>query len=254
MFKRGTLKQKLREKSLTLGAWITLPNTSIAEIFANAGFDWVVIDLEHSTITIDQTGELIRVIDLSGVSPLVRLTSNNSDLIKRVMDAGAHGIIVPNICSAEEARYAVSSTRYFPKGSRGVGLARAQGYGNSFHDYIEWQSDGPVVIVQIENASALDNLESIFSVEGVDAFMIGPYDLSCSMGYPGEFNHIEFVEAKNKILKTAKKVGCISGYHVVEPDISILNSVVEEGFLFIAYSLDSKILDVGARKVFNYKK
>ena len=98
------LKARINKKNLTIGSWITLYNESLAEIFAKSGFDWLVIDMEHSAITIDQAAKLIRVIDLAGCIPLVRLTSNDHNLIKRVMDAGAHGIIVPNINSSDEAK------------------------------------------------------------------------------------------------------------------------------------------------------
>ena len=131
------LKEKLKNRQLTIGTWITINSTSIAEILANAGYDWLVIDLEHSTISIDQTAELIRTIELSGVSSLVRLTNNDENQIKRIMDAGARGIVVPMIMNAEEAKDAIASTRYPPLGKRGVGLARAQGYGATFNDYFK---------------------------------------------------------------------------------------------------------------------
>ena len=132
------LKNKLNNKQITIGSWITIGNTAVAEILAKAGFDWLVVDIEHSTISIDTVGDLIRVIDLAGVTPLVRLTSNDPNLIKRVMDAGAHGIIVPMVNSEKDAMDAVAATRSPPIGIRGVGLARAQGYGVSFTDYFEW--------------------------------------------------------------------------------------------------------------------
>src|SRR3990167_8565198 len=116
---KNTLKQRLHAKESTIGSWITLGHTAIAEIMAHAGFDWLVVDLEHSTISIERAGELIRVIDLCGIAPLVRLTSNHPDQIKRVMDAGAHGIIVPMVNSADDAVRAVASTRYAPQGIRG---------------------------------------------------------------------------------------------------------------------------------------
>src|ERR1043165_6778962 len=183
------LKEKLRRGEPALGSWITLSHPAIAEIMAKAGFDFVVVDLEHSVISIDVAGDLIRVIDLCGVAPLVRLTSNDADLIKRVMNAGAHGILVPMVNSAEDAANAVAATRYAPGGCRGVGLSRAQGYcaGSGFNDYLQWQREGPVVIVQIEHIDAIGRLDDILAVEGVDGLLMGPYDLSCSQGIPGEF-------------------------------------------------------------------
>ena len=246
MFARK-LKAKLKARELCLGTWITLGNSTIAEIFSRAGFDWVVVDLEHSTISIDQAGELIRTIELAGTSPLARLTSNDTNLIKRVMDAGAHGVVVPNVNTSEEASKAVAATRYAPLGHRGVGLARAQGYGPKFSDYLDWQKDGPIVIVQIEDKVALDHLESIFTTQGVDGFIIGPYDLSCSMGIPGEFERPEFLAAMKRILSTGLRLDCPPGVHVVEPDPVGLRQAISDGYRFIAYSVDIRMLDVAAR-------
>lgn len=244
----SNLKAKLKGGQLCLGTWITLGHSAIAEIFAKAGFDWVVVDLEHSTISIEKAGELIRTIDLVGVSPLVRLTSNDTNLIKRVMDAGAHGIVVPNVNNPKDARTAVAATRYAPRGHRGVGLARAQQFGPGFKDYLEWQKDGPTVIVQIEHQSALGHLDEIFTTPGVDGFIIGPYDLSCSMGMPGEFDRPEFVSAIQTILQTGMRVGCPAGIHIVEPDPQSLRQVIGEGYRFIAYSVDIRMLDAFARE------
>lgn len=241
------LKNSLKANRLTIGSWITIGHTSIAEILARAGFDWLVVDLEHTTISIEQAGELIRVIDLCGAAPLVRLTSNNPNQIKRVMDAGAHGIVVPMVNSAEEAIRAVAATRYAPQGNRGVGLARAQGYGSEFNEYLQWQAEGPVVIVQIEHRDALEQLEAILAVPGVDGFIIGPYDLSCSMEMPGEFEHPEFKAAMGRILSTGLRLGCPAGLHIVEPDQPRLRQTIKEGYSFIAYSVDMRMLDVAAR-------
>ena len=232
---------------LSLGSWITLGHSGIAEIMSDAGFDWLVVDLEHSTISIEQAGELIRTIDLTGITPLVRLTSNNPDQIKRVMDAGAHGIVVPMVNCPRDAQVAIAATRYAPQGSRGVGLARAQAYGPKFTDYLEWQKDSTVVIVQIEHKDAVAQLENILLVPGVDGFIVGPYDLSCSMGIPGEFEHREFKKVMNFILNTGLRIGCPPGLHIVEPDVLRLKESIEQGYRFIAYSVDVRMLDVSAR-------
>ena len=250
----NSLKEKLRKKELTIGSWISLGNTAIAEIMANAGFDWIVVDLEHSTISIEQAGELIRVIDLAGSFPLVRLTSNDENQIKRVMDAGAHGIVVPMVNSVEDAMRAISATRYAPQGNRGVGLARAQKYGAGFKDYLEWQKENPVVIVQIEHIDAIDHLEDIFSISNVDGFIIGPYDLSCSMGIPGEFKNPKFLEVMELIRDCAKQSDKPGGLHIVEPDRKLLNQSIKDGYCFIAYSVDIRMLDSVCREGLNHVK
>ena len=248
------LKSKLNNKQITVGSWITIGHPAIAEILTKAGFDWLVVDLEHSTISIEQAGDLIRIIDLSGTTPLVRLTSNDSNQIKRVMDAGAHGIVVPMVNSKEDATNAVAATRYSPQGIRGVGLARAQSYGAGFQDYFEWQKNGPIVIVQIEHQSALENLEEIFSVSGVDGYIIGPYDLSCSLGAPGDFSHPDFIAAMKHIQATGDLLDKPGGLHIVEPDIKKLNEAIASGHKFIAYSVDIRMLDVTAREAINKVK
>lgn len=248
------LRRAIKSGKLTLGSWITIGHPSIAEILAKAGYDWIVVDLEHSVIPIDAAGELIRTIDLCGVSPLVRLTSNHPDQIKRVMDAGAHGIVVPMVNTPEEAERAVKATRYAPQGTRGVGLGRAHGYGTRFKEYFDWQAEGPVVIVQIEHCDAVERLEDILVVPGVDGFIIGPYDLSCSMGRPGQFDDTEFKDAVTRILRTGKRLGVPAGLHIVEPDLTRLQSAIREGYTFIAYSVDMRMLDVAARRAIETAK
>jgi 2-keto-3-deoxy-L-rhamnonate aldolase RhmA len=241
------LKQCLKMNQLTIGSWITLAHPAIAEIMARAGFDWLTIDLEHSAITIREAEELIRVISLSGVPPLVRLTSNDSNQIKRVMDAGAHGVIVPMVNSREDAKKAVQSLYYPPVGQRGVGLARAQGYGTSFSAYQKWLEDEAVIIVMIEHIDAVNNLEEILTVPGIDGFIIGPYDLSTTMGIPGRFEDPRMVEAIEKIRTISSALGKTGGLHVVEPDSAKLREAIGNGFRFLAYSLDIRILDVHSR-------
>ena len=248
------LKNKLSNNELTFGSWLTLGSLAVTEIMAKANFDWLVVDLEHSTISIDLAGDMIRIIDLCEVTPLVRLTSNDANQIKRVMDAGAGGIVVPMVNCAQEARNAVEATRYSPNGTRGVGLARAQGYGANFHEYLQWQVNEPVVIVQIEHIDAVNNLEEILSVNGVNGYIVGPYDLTGSLGKPGDFECPEFLEAMERINTIAKRIGMPGGLHIVEPDIQQLIKCIDDGAQFIAYSLDIRILDVFAREALSKVK
>lgn len=241
------LKTALCNKKLSIGSWITLANPGIAEIMARAGFDWLVVDLEHSVISIREAGELIRVIDLCGVSPLVRLSANDPVQIKRIMDAGAHGIIVPMVNSVSEAERAVKAVLYPPRGKRGVGLARAQGYGASFETYKNWLEQNTIVIVQIEHIKAVENLQDILAVREVDGFIIGPYDLSGSIGVHGQFEHPLMLEALERIRTVGLSSGKAPGIHVVEPDVDQLRQRLEEGYRFVAYSLDIRMLDCVCR-------
>ena len=243
-----SLKNKLQNQELTIGSWISLAHPAIAEIFCKAGYDWLTIDLEHSVISLKETEELIRIIDLHGVTPLVRLSSINETQVKRVLDSGAKGVIVPNIKNAHEVKTVHSWMNYPDQGGhRGVGLARAQAYGPGFKNYMSNCSNELSLIVQIESAQALENIDEILSCPEVDAFMVGPYDLSASLGIPGEFDHPKLKEALNSIYKAGKHHGKSSGTHVVEPNPEELSMKIEEGLNFIAYSVDFRMLDTCAR-------
>lgn len=242
--RRCRLKEKLQKNKLTIGSWITLDHTAVAEIMAARGFDWLVIDMEHSVITLDKAQELIRVIGLCGVVPLVRVKENDAAVIKRVMDAGAHGVVIPMVNSQAEAMRAVQSVKYPPVGKRGVGLARAQGYGMEFEKYKKWINNNSVVIVQIEHVEAIRNLETILTVDGIDGSIIGPYDLSASMGYPGEFERKDVKAAINRYSTVCQKLGKSAGFHVVPADAQMVNMKIKEGFKFIGFSLDTLFLGV----------
>jgi 2-dehydro-3-deoxyglucarate aldolase len=242
-----TLKEKIQNRKITIGSWITLGHSAIAEIMARAGFDWLVIDMEHSVIELSETQEMIQAMDGAGTPSIVRLTSNDANLIKRVMDAGAHGIMVPNINSAADARRAVAATYYPPKGKRGVGLARAQGYGASFESYCQWLDENALVIVMIEHIDGVKSADEILTVSGVDGYMIGPYDLSASLGIPGQINDPRVVDAIARVRKIGEKLGKPGGIHVVEPDLTAIERRINEGFTFMGYAMDVRILDAVSR-------
>ena len=241
------LKQRLANGDSVVGSWLSLGSTAVAEIMALAGFDFLAIDLEHSPTSIETTADMIRVISLAGSSPLVRVTSNDPHLIKRVLDAGAHGIVVPNITSGAEARLAVAATRYPPVGIRGVGLHRAQGYGAQFAEYRSAITDGLLVVVQVESAAAIECIDEILSVDGVDAVMIGPYDLSNDLGVPGDFASEVFGVAVERVRASAQAAGVASGFHVIEPDREVFERCAREGYRFLVYSVDMRIIEVGSR-------
>jgi 2-keto-3-deoxy-L-rhamnonate aldolase RhmA len=234
----GNLKAKLKKNQLTIGSWITIGHPTVAELMARSGFGWLAIDMEHSPLSVSECQELVRTIDLCQVPALVRVGSNDSSLIKRAMEAGACGVIVPMVNSKEEATKAVSSVRYPPLGTRGVGLARAQGYGQNFEAYKKWANKNAIVIVQIEHIRAVECVDEILSVEGVDGVMIGPYDLSGSLGKPGDFENPKFIAAMRKVHEAAKKHKMPSGFHVVSSDERLLAQRIKQGYNFIAYGVD----------------
>lgn len=237
-----SLRERLHGEQPTFGSWIQFGNAAVAELMAQAGFDWVCIDLEHSAIGIETAFNLIQVIDLAGCVPLVRLSSNDPVQAKRVMDAGAHGIIVPAVGSVGEAEQAVSSAYYPPRGRRGVGLSRAQGYGSRFDAYLKKVETQTVVIVMIEERRGVDQIEEIVRVPGVDGVLIGPYDLSSSYGVAGQLDHPVMNEAIKRILDATRKANVAAGIHVVHPTLDQARRRVREGFRFIAYGGDMLFL------------
>jgi len=237
---------------LSIGTWQSLPSESIAEIFANAGYEWIVIDLEHSTITINQVEQLIRVIDLAGSKPFVRLSGHDPAQIKRVLDAGAKGILAPMIETQNQIEKIISACHYPPYGIRGMGLARAQGYGESSakEKYISSTANKIEIYAQIESIKGLKNCKEIFS-QNIKGYFIGPYDLSASLNNPGVFDSEEFKDAEAKILSAAKQENIRCGFHLVEPKIDELKALQQKGYDMIAFSVDIRMLDTSARLPFS---
>ncbi|ARO87030.1 2,4-dihydroxyhept-2-ene-1,7-dioic acid aldolase [Nitrosospira lacus] len=241
------LKSKLARNALTIGSWVTLGHPAIAEIMAAAGFDWLVLDTEHSVLELSEVQMMIQVLDGQQCPAIVRLTSNHPDQIKRVMDAGAAGVMVPMVKTAADAEAAVQAVYYPPRGRRGVGLARAQGYGARFQQYRQWLEDNAVIVVMIEHIDAVNAIDSILSVPGIDAYIIGPYDLSGSMGRPGELDYPDVESAIEQVREAGHRLGKPGGIHVVEPDPEALRRNIDAGFNFLGYGLDIRILDTLCR-------
>jgi len=233
------LKQKLKKNQLTVGSWITIGDPIIAEIMAEH-FEWLVIDMEHSAITLDKAQDIIRILSLRGCKPLVRVDNNNPISIKGAMDSGADGIIVPMVNSREDAMKAYQSVHYPPIGFRGVGLARAQNYGFGFEEYKQWLEKEAVVIAQIEHIDAVKNLVSILTAP-IDGIIVGPYDLSASLGIPGEFENKNYKRALEIILREAKIAKKPVGIHVIPPSAKEI-SKLDPQYKFVAFSLDTLFL------------
>jgi 2-dehydro-3-deoxyglucarate aldolase len=251
---KSILKEKLQNKELSIGSWLTIPHQAVIEIMSTAGFEWLTIDMEHSPISIETIMNLIGHIQGNGMQALVRVSKNEEVAIKRVLDAGADGVIVPMIKNKEEAIEAVSFVKYPPLGKRGVGLNRAQKYGTAFDTYQDWVKNNAVVIAQIEHIDAVNNLEDIFSVQGIDGIIVGPYDLSASMGFPGEYDREDVKEALERIDIVAKKLNKPLGFHIVESDHSKILEKINKGYSFLAFSLDFFFLGDKARQEMNLLK
>jgi 2-keto-3-deoxy-L-rhamnonate aldolase RhmA len=237
--KAASLKKKLKNKELTIGSWVSFGFTQTCEVMSRSGgFDWLAIDMEHTAIDFDECFKLIQLIDNTGTIPLVRIGKNDPMHIKRVMDAGAHGVIVPMVNTVEDARKAIDALYYPPIGKRGAGLGRAHNYGIGFKEYKKWADEESVLIVQIEHIEGVNNIEAILSLEHVDGFIVGPYDLSGSVGIPQEWEHPKFLESLEKVHKVLAKTNKVGGYHVVHSNRQELLNKVSQGYKFIAYGVD----------------
>jgi len=246
--KDNKLKFALQKNQVTIGSWLSIPSPVVSEIMAQAGYPWLVIDMEHSVIDFETMQSMFLTLELSDVIPLVRLSGKDPIQAKRVLDAGALGIIAPMVNTPEEAEMMVSAVKYPPWGTRGVGLARAQGYGMQFDAYKEHWNEQSIVICQIEHKQAVENIDAILSVEGIDGVIIGPYDLSGSYGIPGKLDDPLMVEAEQTIMKSANKINVAMGTHVVHPNVDQLEAKIQMGFKFIAYSVDMLFLANACRK------
>ena len=213
-----SLKQKLKNNELTLGSWVTIGHPSIIDIMASAGFEWLVIDMEHTSIDLTMAHNLIATIQANGMKALVRVSKNEEVIIKRILDMGADGIVVPMVKSRADALEAIDYAKYPPVGKRGVGLFRAQKYGLGFDEYKKWVNDELVIIAQIEHYEAVEKIEEIITTDGIDAVIIGPYDLSGSMGYPGKYDREDVKKGIKKVLDACSKNNIPSGFHVIESD------------------------------------
>ena len=245
------IKQKLQNKKPSIGTWMSMAHPSIAEILAMAGYDWVVVETEHTAIDVSEVLRMVIAIEQRGSIPLVRLASVDPVQAKAVLDSGAAGVIVPMVNTKAEAALAVAMTKYPPMGTRGVGLARAQGYGVDFDVYVKNANRDTLVIVQIEHIDAVNNIDEILSVPGIDGTFIGPYDLSMSLGIPGQLTHPMVVEAKEKVLKAVLKKGLAAGIHFVQPNtaVSDCEEAVKAGYTFIAVGTDILFLGDSARSM-----
>ena len=236
--KGGELKRALAQKKLTIGSWLSWGFSPITEVMAKAGFDWLVIDIEHTAIDYAEMQQMIQTIDLAGCVPLVRVGDNDPLIIKRALDSGAQGVVVPMINTPDQARAAVDAAYYPPRGTRGVGLSRAQEYGVGFTAYAARSLEETIVIVQIEQVEAAANLGSILAVEGVDGFIVGPYDISGSVNQAGNFDHPNVRDALEQVETTMRKSEKPGGIHVVHSNHDQLRARISAGYTFIAYGDD----------------
>lgn len=240
--RRVALKTKLRRRELVFAAWTSLGHSSITEMFSRSGVDFVGIDIEHSTISQEQAQRIIAASQASGALCLPRVASHNMEMIKRLLDSGADGVIVPMVNTAKEAQDIVSWCKYPPQGKRSFGISRGQGYGFDFESYTKKWNSVSSLIIQIESITGVENVEDILKIEAIDGVLIGPYDLSGSLNIPGQLDHPKVLEATKRVVNACKKAGKACGTHLIEPDAGQIKKALAQGFTFIVLASDVFIL------------
>lgn len=245
--KIGEIRKKLLQGCPSIGSWMQIPHASVAEIMGQSGYDWVAVDLEHGAISVHQLPDLFRALELGGTLPLARLAQGQTKDCKQALDAGAGGVIVPMVENAEQLIMVRDACRWPPAGKRGVGFSRANLFGKNFDAYII-EAQAPLLVAMIEHIRAIDNLEDIIKVEGLDAILIGPYDLSASMGITAKFQDENFLIVMNRVRTICEENHIPLGVHVVIPDSVVLEQRIQEGYLLIAYSIDALFLNTFSKK------
>ncbi len=241
------LRTKLSNGGHSIGSWMQIPNSSVAEIMGQAGYDWVAVDMEHGSIAANQLPDLFRALELGGTLPLARLAQGHPKDCKQALDAGAGGVIIPMVESAEQLQMVRNACCWPPAGNRGVGFSRANLFGDRFDVYSK-EAQTPFLVAMIEHIQSVEKMGSILKVKGLDAILIGPYDLSASMGMTAKFDRPELVSAINKIRSLCIEENIPCGIHVVKPDEKELQLRLNEGYRFIAYSIDAVFLNTYAKR------
>jgi 2-dehydro-3-deoxyglucarate aldolase len=239
-------RARLKRREQLLGTMVTLASAASAEVLAGLGFDWLFIDGEHGPLETRELNEILQAVS-GKTACIVRVPEAAEVPIKRALDLGAHGIIVPQVNTPEQAANVVRWSRYAPEGARGVGLARAQGYGQSFREYLGAANREIAVIVQAEHARAVENIEAIVRTPGVDAVLLGPYDLSASLGRMGEIEHPDVVKAIGRVTEVCNAAGMPLGYFGVTA--AAVQPYAARGYTLLVAGVDTLYLANGAKAV-----
>jgi 4-hydroxy-2-oxoheptanedioate aldolase len=241
--KSNPVRAKLKQGKPSIGTWLTLPDPVAAHLMARVGFDWLTVELEHTPVNLETAATSFAVIAGAGTVPLARVPWNNGENLKRVLDSGAWGVVVPMVNSQKEAEAVVHSTRYAPEGHRSIGGSlHAANFSTDPATYYRRANEEILVVVMIEHVRSIANLESILSVPGIDVAFIGPNDLLNSMGKPPAFDseHPEFRDALKQVVKTACRSGVAPGIHVANARAA--QQRLDEGFQFIAVASEAGLM------------
>ncbi|MGA9797048.1 MAG: HpcH/HpaI aldolase/citrate lyase family protein [Rhizomicrobium sp.] len=241
-------KRALKEKRLQIGLWQVLANAHTAEICATMGFDWLLFDSEHAPNDVPRLQAQLQAVAAYPVHPVARVPIGETWIVKQYLDTGVQTILVPLVDTAEQARALVKAMRYAPEGVRGVGSSGARASRWSAHgDYVEWANAEVCLLVQAETRQALDNLDAIADVEGVDGIFIGPNDLAASLGHRGKMDHPDVQRAIGHAMERIAKAGKAGG--ILSGNDADARRYIDAGFLFVAVGSDAGLLAGSGREL-----
>ena len=243
----SSFRQALLQRRVTIGTWLQINNPTAAEVLANAGYEWIAIDIEHTDIDIVSLTALLRGMYGRGAAPIARVSTNDVIEIRRALDVGAAGVLVPFVSTADQARRAVAAARYPPSGVRGFSFCRANNWGTDFSSEAQSANDNVAVVIMIESKEGVENIEDIAAVDGLDAVFIGPYDLSGSYGIPGQIQAPVVRDACHRVIEACRRANKAVGLLVVRPTPEAVRQALEDGFTLICVGIDTVFLDEGAR-------
>lgn len=236
------LKKALRNRERLFAAWVSYSHPSIAETFAKAGFDFIAIDMEHSTISLSEGQRIIAACQSEGVPCLPRPVSHSNDYIKPLLESGADGILIQMVNTANEVSKLINDIKYPPVGNRSFGVSRAQSYGFDFNEYITEWNQTSTFIIQVESIEAVNNIEKLLAFDEIDGVMVGPYDISGSLGVPGQLEHPKVIEASKKVIDACKSYGKSCGTQLNDPNPNNINSLFDQGYTYAILGSDLFVL------------
>jgi 4-hydroxy-2-oxoheptanedioate aldolase len=248
--KKNPVKAALKAGKPQVGTWLSFGDVMATRLMARIGFPWLTVDMEHSPIDWSQAGVLFGVIADAGCTPLARVPRGDHDLIKRVLDAGAHGIVVPMVNTVEEAKIAIAAAKYPPVGNRSLGgTLHALNYDATAGEYFKHANDEILVVLQTESPEGVDNAEAIYSLPGVDAIFVGPNDLGAQMRGPDGVDPTpdELEAMMQRVLAAGKKVGTPVGLH--QQTVEQVEKRIAEGWQFIAIGSELRMMTQQAQQI-----
>jgi len=254
ILKKNHLKKTLKDGKVVFGPFLKLTDPAVVEIMGFAGFNFVIIDEEHGPISIENAQNMIRAAESVNIIPIIRVSTNDEALILRALDIGAQGIEIPQINSRYDAERAVKAVKYSPQGERGVcRYVRAANYSsmNKFK-YFEYANGETMIIAHIEGIKGINNLDEILSVPGIDVIFIGPYDLSQSLGIPGEVNHPLVTKRMKEVVSKCKENKIAVG--TFADDVETAKSWISLGVQYMSFSVDVGILYEASKNIINKLK